>query len=113
MPTYQSLEKQRQSLIEQLADLPPMRAGTLQKQFLSRKRKDGTVARRGPYWTYTFKEKGKTRGKHLLEPQAEVYASQIESCRRFRAISEEILKVSQQMADMEAQSDDAKKNSRA
>ncbi len=112
MPTYQSLEKQRQALIEQLFDLPPMRVGTLQKQFLSRKRKDGTVVRRGPYWTYTFKEKGKTCGKHLLESQAEVYARQIESCRRFRAISEQVIKVSQQMADLDVRSDDAKKNSR-
>jgi hypothetical protein len=113
MPTYQALEQHRQELISQISELPPMRVGTLQHQYLPRKRKDGSVVRRGPYWTYTFKENGKTQGRHLSDSEAELYGEQTQNCRRFRAICDGILEISQQMADLAMSKNEGKKNSRS
>lgn len=113
MSNYETLEARRQNLIRQIEQLPPMRIGTLQQQYLPRKRKDGSVVRRGPYWTYTFKRDGKTCGKHLNDDQAALYAGQVEACRRFRTLCEEILLVSQQMAELTMGASAAKKNSKS
>ena len=114
MSAYQTLENQKSKLIDQIAKLPSMRMGTLQHQFLPRKRKDGTIVQRGPFWIYTYKHDGKTCGKHLSDEQAAVYAEQIEIARQYRTLCKQIGDISQQMADIEAASGKAgcKKNSR-
>lgn len=112
MPALQQLLSRRRELIQQIEALPPMRTGSLQHQYLPRKRKDGTTVRRGPYWTYTYSENGKTRGKHIASDQeAQIYAEQIDSRRRFRALCQELLEVSQQMADRDLLEAQGKKNS--
>jgi hypothetical protein len=48
----------------------------------------------------------------LSDAQAQAYAEQIESCRRFRAICAQILEISQAMADLATRKSEGKKNSR-
>ena len=103
MDQHQQLTRQRAQLVEQIAALGPMRMGSITEQHLPTPRADGTVYRRGPYLTYTFKQGGKTCGKHLRDArEAELYRSQIEAFRRYRELSAELVCVSQRLADLEA-----------
>lgn len=115
MQTQAQLSRQRVDLIAQIAQLGPMRMGTVSEQMLRTRRADGSVYQRGPYLTYTFKQGGKTRGKHLRDAaEAEVYRRQIQTWQRYQAISTQLVEVSQRLADLEAQEGrgGSKKNSR-
>ena len=114
MDTVRNLTARRRQILEQIAALGPMRMGSITEQFLPYKRPDGSVGRRGPYLTYTFKRKGKTCGKHLRNPEeAQQYRRQIENYRRYQELSAELVEVSQTLADREAAGDEGgKKNCR-
>jgi hypothetical protein len=114
MDTFRKLAARRAEILEQIAALGPMRRGSIQEQFLPYKRPDGSIRRRGPYLTYTFKEGGKTRGKHLRnQEEAQQYQAQIDNYRRYQQLSAELVRVSQTLADLEAAGDEGcKKNSR-
>ena len=113
MPRDDSLLKQRQELIQQIDQLGAMRKGSVNKQMLPYKRKDGSTARRGPYFTYTFKEKNKTKGQHLHdENEADLYQKQIDRFRTFQNLSQRLVETSQAMADAEANKTRCKKNSK-
>jgi hypothetical protein len=116
METHRQLTRRRAQIVEEIAALGPMRRGSVTEQHLPTRRKDGSLYRRGPYWTYTFKQGGQTRGKHLRHAQeVELYRGQIEAFRRWQALSVELVQVSQRLADLEAASEPqgGKKNSRS
>lgn len=114
METIRQLSQQRARLLEQIAQLGPMRMGTVYDHYLVTRRADGSTSRRGPYPTYTFKQAGKTGGKQLRNAaQADLYRRQIEAFRRFQELSAQWVQVSQRLADLEAAGqDEGKKNSR-
>ena len=114
METYRQLTQQRAQILQQLAALGPMRMGSVCDHHLPTKRKDGSTYRRGPYPTYTFKQRGKTRGRQLHNQQeAELYRRQIDTFRRYQALSAQLVQVSQRLADLEAAGEPGcKKNSR-
>lgn len=113
MSTLQSLQRQCQALLDEIASLPPIRPGTLRRFSPGRKRKDGSLVRRGPYWNYTFKRNGKTLGRHIADDaSAEVYRGQIEAFRRFRQLTARFAELSQRMADLEAEKKGFTKRSR-
>lgn len=115
MEARNQLAKRRMEIIEEIDALGPMRKGSVHEQYLPFRRKDGSVSRRGPYLTYTFKQGGKTRGKHLRsQAEGQLYRRQIEAFRRYQELSSELVEVSQQMADIEASGKEGcKKNSRS
>jgi hypothetical protein len=114
MDEHRQFSKQRAQLVEQIAELGPMRMGSLTEQYLPTRRADGSVYRRGPYWTYTFKRGGQSCGKHLRSAaEAAVYRRQIEVWRRYQELSAQLVEVSQRLADLEAAVEEkGKKNSR-
>jgi len=114
MDEHRQLTRRRAQIVEQIAALGPMRMGSICEQHLPTRRADGSLYRRGPYLTYTFKQGGKTRGKHLRDArQAELYRGQIAAFRRFQELSGELVRVSQRLADLEAAGEaEGKKNSR-
>ena len=108
-----SLQRTRQDLLTQMSDLGPMRRGTVSMLRPPRRAPDGTVKRRGPYPTYTFKKNGKTQGRHLRSAEeAELYASQIAEFRRFEALAAKYADASQELADAVVAGDESKKNSK-
>ena len=115
MDTGRKLSIRRAQIIEQIAALGPMRRGSINEQLLPYTQPDGSIRRRGPYLTYTFKQGGKTCGKHLRnQEQADLYRRQIEAFRRYQELSAELVQVSQTLADLEAAGDaGSKKNSRS
>ena len=103
METYQQLSQQRAQIVRQIAQLGPMRMGSVSDHYLPTTRADGSRYRRGPYPAYTFKQGGKTRGKHLRDgAQAELYRRQIEAFRRYQQLAAQLVQVSPQLADLEA-----------
>jgi len=101
MSPLASLQRQCQSVLDEIARLPPMRPGTLRRFSPGRRRQDGLLVRRGPYWNYTFKRSGKTLGRHIGEEAlADAYRQQIEAFRRFRQLSRRFVEMSQRMADL-------------
>lgn len=115
MDTCRKLTARREQIIEQIAALGPMRMGSISEQLLPYKQPDGSIRRRGPYLTYTFKQGGRTRGKHLRnQEEADLYQRQIQNYRRYQELSTELVQVSQTLADLEASSaEGSKKNSRS
>ena len=114
MDTYRQLSRQRSQILRQIETLGPMRMGSVYDHYVPTKRKDGSRYRRGPYPTYTYKQNGKTRAKHLPNPQqAELYQNQIDNFRLYQQLSAQLVEVSQRLADLEAAGDRAsKKNSK-
>jgi hypothetical protein len=114
MDTSQKLHARRAQILEQITALGPMRMGSISEQMLPYKQPDGSIRRRGPYLTYTFKQAGKTCGKHLRsQEEAELYQRQIQNYRRFQELSAELVQVCQTLADLEAAGEEGcKKNSR-
>ena len=116
MDEHRQLTRQRAQILEQIAALGPMRMGSITEQHLPTRRSDGSIYRRGPYLTYTFKQAGKTRGKHLRDDQeADLYRGQIANFRHFQDLSAQLVQVSQRLADLEVVGGEeagGKKNSR-
>ncbi|MCX7012626.1 MAG: hypothetical protein NTW86_08695 [Candidatus Sumerlaeota bacterium] len=112
--TDRQLTQRRAQILDQIAGLGPMRMGSIAEQHLPTRRKDGSVYRRGPHLTYTFKQGGRTRGKHLRNAQeAALYRRQIEAFRRRQTLSAELVQVSQRLANLEAAGkEEGQKNSR-
>lgn len=114
MATMRQLEKRRAQIVQEIAQLGPMRRGSVYEQTLTRRRADGTVGRRGPYVLCTWKRGGKSCGKRLRnDEEVALYRRQIETLRRFEQLAAELVAVSEQMADREAERvRGSKKNSR-
>jgi hypothetical protein len=69
--------------------------GSSSMPMLPYKQPDGSLRRRDPYLTYTFKLGGKTHSKHLCnQGQAELYRRQIDNYRRYQELSAELVQVS-------------------
>ena len=115
MDSYRKLTARHAQILEQIAALGPMRRGSISEQMLPTKQPDGSIRRRGPYLTYTFKQAGKTRGKHLRnQDEADLYQAQIQNYRRYQQLSAELVQLSQTLADLEASGEEgSKKNSRS
>ncbi len=113
MNNFQKLTTRRTQIIREIEALGSMRMGSITQQRLPYKRADGSTGHRGPYSTYTFKNGGKTRGKHLRsQEESDLYKHQIQNYRRFQELSAELVRISQTLADLEASGEDGKKNSR-
>jgi hypothetical protein len=97
-----------------MAQLGPMRRGSVYHQTLGRRRANGTVRRRGPYALCTWKRGSQSCGKRLRSAdEVALYRRQIEAFRRFEQLAGELVAVSEQLADLEAdRARDSKKNSR-
>ena len=114
MDRFPQLLKEKTRILEQIAQLGPMRRGSVSEYSPSFTRKDGSRKSRGPYLTYTFKKEGKTQGKHLRGlPEAELYRRQIAQFRRFEELAAQFTEVSERLADLQASETDAKKNSKS
>ena len=94
------LLKRRQEILLQLQDLKQIRRGTITKQFMEARLKDGSKIRRGPYHLYTFKENQQTVSRRLCDP-AEIQAcrQQIDAFRQFQQLTAELLSIGEQLSD--------------
>lgn len=108
-----TLLDKRKVIIEELVSLDRMRRGSIVEQYVETKNKKGEIVRRGPYPLYTYKERGKTVSRRLKNPQeVKVYRRQIETFRRFEALTSELRKIGEALCK-QAETDLEKKRPRS
>ena len=114
MTPMEKLETQRQRLLKELADLGPMRRGSISEQFVESRGRDGVKKQRGPYFVYTYKEKGKTVSRRLTGPeQVALCQRQIQAFRRFQELTAELLQIGEQASNLALAGEEVKKTSRS
>lgn len=114
MSSLQSLQTQRQEILDRIACLGPVRKGSVSTQFFASK--DASRKRRGPFPVYTRKESGKTLSRRVAPEAAAIYRAQIERWREFRALVRRLVEIDGVLADIEAaemRGRGGKKNSRS
>jgi hypothetical protein len=100
-PDYPNLERQRQGLLRQLADLRELRRGSLTEQFLTVKHADGSKVKRGPYPLLTRKKANKTISVRLTDPAlVPLYRRQIQAMREFESVVDQLVRVGEQLGDL-------------
>ena len=121
-PSIQALEKRRRRLLEQLAATGDMRRGSISEQYRGCGKtpcccKEPDHPGHGPYYAYTRKVAGKTKTRQLRAgPQLRKLEREVETYRQFRALTEQLLQVNEELCDLRpAESEaeagqDAKKN---
>ncbi len=107
------LQQSRNELISRIAALGPTRPGSISEQYVEKTLKDGSQIRRGPYFIYTRKLRGKTVSRRLTNIAVVAdYRSQIENFRQFQELVAQLARVNEQLADLELEGGDgSKKNS--
>ncbi len=101
MNAHEKLIKRKAKIIKQIAELGPMRRGSLVEQFVETIDKNGNKKRRGPYTLYSFKKKGRTISRRIGKKQdPAMYREQIEAFRQYKRLSAELVDISQQVADL-------------
>ena len=98
MPTRSQLLARQGDILQKIADLGPMRKGSITAPCVQKK--DGTTC--GPYPLYTCKKKGKTVGKRLNAKEVALYQVQIDRFRAYEKLTEELFALHEQLADLEA-----------
>lgn len=88
-------------ILQEIATLGPMRKGSITRQFVDTKNKDGSKGRRGPYPLYTAKKRGKTVSKRIPKHVVRDYEEQIARFRRFEDLIGELMDVAERLADTE------------
>ena len=113
MPSFESLSRQWNDLLAQIADLGPMRPGTVCQQKVKYRAKNGTEKANGPYPILTCKQGGKTRTIRLRSAdEAEIAESQVANFRRFQQLTRKLTRIGREMADLEmVAKSEGKKNS--
>lgn len=102
-PDCTNLERRRQALLAQLADLRELRRGSLTEQFLAVQHADGSVVQRGPYPLLTRKQGGKTRSVRLTDPTlVPLYRQQIQALRQFETVVDQLVGVGEELSDLAA-----------
>lgn len=104
------LLRQRQSVLLQMQGIDRLRRGSLSKQFFN-SRPPAPPARQGPYFVLQGFFHGKKFSERIAPEQAAQVAQDVENYRRFQALAEEYVTVSDQITRLPEPSQDRKKNS--
>jgi len=113
MSDLEELKQQRDEILTELAGLDEMRRGSVVEQFVESTRKDGSTVRRGPYFLYSYKEKGKTVSQRLKDAEeADLYRHQIQSFRRFQELTSQLRKLGEKISGLAVGQRGGKKTSR-
>lgn len=100
------LKDQRDSLINQIQNLPPFRPGTIVSSYRKCGKPNCHCAEQqdqghGPSWSVTRRLGGKTSVKYIPKEQLEETREQIDCWNRFRDIVKDIVEVNVKICDAE------------
>lgn len=73
------------------------------EQYLKVPQKGKAPERRGPYWLYTCKKKGKSAGHRLNPEEAKRYIQEIEASHLFQKLCDEYAEVTERLGELERQ----------
>ena len=108
-----TIQQQRQDILEQIMQIAEMRRGSIVNQVVESVGADGKTHRRGPYPIYTFKEAGKTVSRRLTQPDmVDLYRKHIEQGRRFQELTAQLLRLGEQLSDQAVERSAQKKTSK-
>lgn len=112
MKTIESIEKRREEIIEEIRNIPSMRRGTINEQYLKVPRKDKESSLRGPYYVLTRKENGKTVSTRVRSHEFEEIKKETEAYKKFNQLSNEFAAITEELTDKRKrlQNEDSKKN---
>ena len=100
MGRLEDLEARRQEIIQDINNIGEMRKGSITEQVFKSKKADGSTVQRGPYWVYSYKDRGKTVSKRLSPQEVGIYEAQILEFRRFESLCSELAEASQAICDI-------------
>lgn len=113
MTTIEHLKLQRERILAELTQLQEIRRGSVVEQYVESTRPDGSKARRGPYFLYSYKEKGRTVSRRLTDrEQVTRCRAQIHSFRRFQELTTQLLEIGQRISDLVLAQEGVKKTSK-
>jgi len=105
------LLERRIQICNAIAGITSMRRGTLNEIYRQQKLKDGTIARRGPFYNITTKAgKNKTVTTAVPKKDLEKVRSEVENYKDFRALSDEYIDVCEKISLLTKDDDEVKKN---
>jgi hypothetical protein len=105
------LEARREQIIQQIQSIDRMRRGSLSRQFFKQRRSD-TKAHQGPYYVLQGYIQGEKFSERIPAEQAPQLEPLVANYKRFEALADEFVTVTDQITRMEQGMPDAKKNSR-
>jgi len=109
--SFPQLLERRVEICNEIADIETMRRGSFNEFYYNETRKDGSIARRGPYYNVTVAgEKNKTKSRSVPKKDAERVKAEVENYRKFRELSEEYVDVCEGLAVFAQSDDEVKKN---
>lgn len=110
MPKHlDSLRVKRSSLLEDMQAIDRLRRGSLSKQFF--KAGPGRAEPRGPYFVLQGFFRGKKFSERISAEQAPQVQEQVDNYRRFQALAEDYVTLSDEITRLESDGLDSKKNS--
>ena len=113
MPIFSpaGLAERRLQICNAITEITSMRRGTLNEVYRQQKLKDGTVAKRGPFYNITTKTgNNKTVTTAVPKKDLEKIRQEVENYKNFRALSDEYIDVCEKISLLTADDDEAKKN---
>lgn len=103
-----SLRQKRDLLLRDLQAIDHLRRGCLSKQFF--KPAPGQSARRGPYFILQGFFRGQKFNERIPAEEAPQIQEQVDNYKRFQALAEEYVTLSDEITRLETQSSSGKKN---
>lgn len=104
-----SLRQKRDLLLQDMQTIDQLRRGSLSKQFF--KASSARKGRRGPYFVLQGFFHGKKFSERIAAEDAPKVQEQVDNYRRFQALAEEYVTLSDQITRLESQDSGSKKNS--
>ena len=104
MDRVAELERRREELVREISQIGEMRRGTLRKRY-RRCGRPGCHCMRpgakghGPVWSLTWAVGGKTQTRVIAEGLVERTRRQIAEYKRFRELTQELIRVSEELCD--------------
>lgn len=104
--SIQALENKRRRLLEQLAETGDMRRGSITEQYRGCGKtpcccKERDHPGHGPYYAFTRKVGGKTKTLQLRPgPELRKLEREVETYRQFRALTEQLLQVNEELCGL-------------
>jgi hypothetical protein len=104
------LFQKRQSILLHMQSIDRLRRGSLSKQFF-RSSAPGPATARGPYYVLQGFFHGKKFSERIPQDQAAQVEQDVENYRRFQALAQEYVTLSDQITRLQDESKESKKNS--
>jgi hypothetical protein len=108
-PNLDALRLKQPALLQQMQAIDRLRRGSLSRQFFKSPGRPAT--RRGPYYVLQGFFRGQKFSERVPPEQAAQVQQDVDNYRRFQALAEEYVTVSDQLARLQDERPDSKKNS--